>query len=138
MAGNMIQPLFNWQASNLDQEYRNFEQHVKLIFKGPLRKESADSKAAYLQIWLGSQGRGIIDSWGLDENDKTTDNICERLRQYFQPSKNVIFSRYLFRERKQQIGESTNSYINVLHNLVKDCGYDALADEMVRDQIISR
>jgi hypothetical protein len=25
-----------------------------------------------------------------------------------------------------------------LRNLVKDCGYDALADEMVRDQIISR
>jgi transposase InsO family protein len=120
----------------LDQEFRNFEQHVKLIFQGPLRKESGESKAAYLQIWLGSQGRAIIESWGLDDNDKTTDNICERFRQYFQPRKNVIFSRFLFRERKQQIGESTDSYVTVLRNLVKDCGYDALADEMVRDQIV--
>jgi hypothetical protein len=134
MAGNTVQPSFNWQASNLDQEFRNFEQHVKLVFQAPLRKESGESKAAYLQIWLGSQGRAIIESRGLDENDKTTDSICERFRQYFQPRKNVIFSRYLFRERKQQIGESTD--ITVLRNLVKDCGYDALADEMVLDHIV--
>ena len=47
-----------------------------------------------------------------------------------------MFSRYKFQERKQQQGETFETFVTDLRNLVKDCNYDK-PSEMVRDRIVA-
>ena len=47
-----------------------------------------------------------------------------------------MFSCYKFQERKQQQGETFETFVTDLRNLVKDCNYDK-PSEMVRDRIVA-
>ena len=38
MASSQLNSAINWEASNLEEEWKNFEEHVKLMFMGPLEK----------------------------------------------------------------------------------------------------
>ena len=53
MASSQLNPAINWEASNLEEEWKNFEEHTKLMFMGPLKKTSAEEQSAYLRIWIG-------------------------------------------------------------------------------------
>ena len=62
-ASSQLNPAINWEASNLEDEWKNFEGHAKLMFMGPLNKTSAEEQSAYLRIWIGETGRRIFKSW---------------------------------------------------------------------------
>ena len=44
MASSQLNPAINWEASNLEEEWKNFEEHTKLMFMGPLKKTSAEER----------------------------------------------------------------------------------------------
>ena len=39
MASSQLNLAINWEASNLEEEGKNFEEHAKLMFMGPLKKK---------------------------------------------------------------------------------------------------
>ena len=130
-------PTMNWSARNLSEEWRRFEQHAQLMFAGPLKKTGGDERAAYLLIWLGSEGREIFNSWNCtDEEGQNVKFLCEQFKKHFEPQKNALFSRYLFQSRSQKDDEPFSSFATDLRNLVKDCKYEK-PDDMVRDRIVA-
>jgi hypothetical protein len=50
--------------------------------------------------------------------------------------RNVIFERAKFNQRKQQEGESADSFIKALYTLVEHCEYGNLKEDMIRDRIV--
>ena len=42
----------------------------------------------------------------------------------------------MFNNRKQEEGESIDTYVNVLRNLAKNCDFKVLNDELIRDRIV--
>ena len=49
-----------------------------------------------------------------------------------------MVERYTFRQRAQRPGESVREYITALHELVANCNFGQLSDELIRDQLIEK
>ena len=54
----------------------------------------------------------------------------------FQVRKNVIYERARFSRRNQQSGETAEQYIMVLYDLVENCDYGTMKEEMSRDRLV--
>ena len=59
-----------------------------------------------------------------------------KLGSHFVKWRNVIFERCKFNQRKQEEGESVDSFITALHGLAEHCNYGALRSKMIRDRIV--
>jgi hypothetical protein len=60
----------------------------------------------------------------------------KRFNQHFIVTKNVIFERAQFNQRKQEPRESTEAFVTALHKLADSCDFGALREELIRDHIV--
>jgi hypothetical protein len=60
------------------------------------------------------------------------------LKAHFEPKKNVIAERYKYRQRAQGPNESIDQYITALRDLIRTCDYNAMENELLRDQIVEK
>ena len=129
-------PIINWNASNLAEAWRKFEQHVRLILEGPLSDKDEEVKVKYLLLWVGENGRDIYDTWNLSADDKKKLDVhFERFQQHVQPKKNSIFARYKFNEEKQETNEKIEQFVTRIGLMAKDCDFKE-PNEMIRDRIV--
>jgi len=64
---------------------------------------------------------------------KKPGKILEKLEEYFAPSRNVLYERYLFHSAQQQ---ANDQYIIRLRHLAENCKFGALHDEMLHDCLV--
>lgn len=63
-------PRFDWEDTNLPEQWERFKRHIELIFKGPLKEKSEEEKVAYLLLWIGEKGRDVHATWtGISATD---------------------------------------------------------------------
>ena len=67
---------------------------------------------------------------------KDYDKAVTALTTYFQPSKNAIYARHVFRNLQQQPGETVSQFATRLRKAGNDCVYGADEDKQIRDQIL--
>ena len=73
----------------------------------------------------------------LSEKDKTKIDRCmDSLENYFKPSRNVVYERYVFNTCVQQSDESVLSYVTRLRKMAASCEYGELMDEFIRDRLV--
>ena len=95
MASAPSNPSMNWSARNLNEEWHKFEQHAKLMFKGPLRAIDEESEHAHILIWVGETGRDIYNSWTLSkEESKPIQTLYNRFGDHTIPRKNSCLFTY--------------------------------------------
>ena len=122
---NATNPTLNWKSTSLNEEWKQFQQHCELMFAGPLKKASKEERAAYVLIWVGSEGREIYNSWTITaEQGQDYVFLFEQFRKHTAPQTNTVFSRYIFHTRKQKDDELFVGFATDLRILVKDCKYD--------------
>ena len=133
-------PKFEWDSTNLPDQWRKFKSHVELIFNGPLKEKSEAVKVNYLLLWIGDKGREIRNTWtDLDEEEQTEarsklKTYYDRFQAHVQPKLNPIFARYKFNNEIQ--GAATvEQFLTKLRTVVKDCSYTN-PEEMIRDRIV--
>ena len=86
---------------------------------------------------MGDEADDILQSLSLNDEDNATFNgVKAKFDAYFIGSRNVIYERAKFNQRKQMTGEAVDSFITSLHKLVEHCDYGALKDDMIRDKIV--
>ena len=86
-------PEIDWDSPNLSEALRKFQQHVELIFAGPLTELKEPEKIAYLLIWIGGKGRDIYNTWELsDEQKKTLKTSTQNLVSMQASSKHCLRS----------------------------------------------
>ncbi|KAK0142948.1 Paired box protein Pax-3 [Merluccius polli] len=93
-------------------------------------------KRALLLHCLGTEGQRIFLT--LPVTGVTYKSACEALQAFFVPRMNVVAERSRFRRRVQRQGESTVQYVAALRDLLVNCDFGALADDMIRNQIIEK
>ncbi len=129
-------PTMNWEATNLPEAWRKFQQHTELMFSGPLKKKGEDEKCSYLLLWVGEKGRDIFNTWTLSADEaKILKSYYDRFTAYVEPKANVIFARYKLHEKVQGEREPFEQFVTDLRLIIKDCIY-ANSDEMIRDRIV--
>jgi len=56
-------PQMDWEAKNLPGCWKHFQQHMELMFSGPLAAKKEEEKCSYLLIWCGKKGQDIANTW---------------------------------------------------------------------------
>ena len=86
---------------------------------------------------MGDKADDILQSFNLSEEDlKSYKTVKEKFDVHFIQRRNTIFERAKFSCRKQEPGESIETFITDLHCLARYCNYGNLHKEMIHDRIV--
>lgn len=70
------------------------------------------------------------------DEQKDAGAILDKLGQYFRPTSNVIFERYVFGNLKQEEGEPVDAFVTRLWEKAATCEYGAIRDKLIRDRLV--
>ena len=102
-----------------------------------LAEKDEEAQVNTLLYSMGDEADDILRSFRLSEEDaKSYDTVKSKFDGHFVKRRNVIYERAKFNQRKQEPGESVDSFITALYGLAEYCGYSTLHDEMIRDRIV--
>lgn len=93
-----------------------------------------EEKVDLLIYLMGEKAEEILKT--IPEPAVTLNELLTQLDAHFRPAKNVIFERFKFNTRKQQEDESVENFIRALHVQADLCDFNAMKDELIRDQIV--
>lgn len=106
------------------------------IATGLIHRENT-IRLATLRSAMGRECLQIFLNLNLSEDDKQNIDRClEALDQYFKPTRNVVYERYVFNTCMQGNDESTQSYVTRLRKLAASCEYGELTDDLIRDRLV--
>uniref|UniRef100_A0A3P9IMQ9 Retrotransposon gag domain-containing protein n=1 Tax=Oryzias latipes TaxID=8090 RepID=A0A3P9IMQ9_ORYLA len=72
----------------------------------------------------------------LPDQGTTMEDAMSALKAHFNPKRNAVAERHVFRKRAQSQTESILQYVAALRDLAATCGFDDKQDEMIRDQLV--
>ena len=76
---------------------------------------------------MGDAADNILSLLGLTSDEKKVyTTVKVKFESHFIKRRNVIFECCKFNQRKQEEGESVDSFITTLHGLKEHCNYGAL------------
>lgn len=64
------------------------------------------------------------------------DAVIKAMEEFCVGQTNEIYERFTFNKRDQEPNETIDAYVAMLQTLARTCKYEALEDEMIRDQIV--
>ena len=100
-------------------------------------KNSEATQVNSLIYSMGDQADDILRSFNLSEEEaKKYTTVKNKFDGYFIKRRNVIFERAKFNMRKQEEGETVDSFITTLYELAEHCNYGDLREEMIRDRLV--
>ena len=86
---------------------------------------------------MGDQADDILHSFNLTTTQlKQYHTVKARFDEHFVVRRNTIFERAKFNRRRQEDGETVDTFITALHAMAEHCDYGTLRDEMIRDRIV--
>ncbi|XP_070537022.1 uncharacterized protein [Ptychodera flava] len=126
MKGDLVQ---NWAFFRSNWE--NYEIATEL------NKKDQKIRVATLLSVMGKECFRIYKHLDMSEDDRTDEKkILDALEKHFEPTRNVIYERYVFNTCEQDVAESVDQYVTRLRQLATRCDFSTLTDEMVRDRIV--
>ncbi|XP_044741842.1 uncharacterized protein LOC123302816 [Chrysoperla carnea] len=124
---------------NLAENWKIFRRDLEIFIKAADISDTQTSsgrKTAVLLNFIGSKGKDLYNTFEFDEGEKEKfDVVLQKFENYVQPQKNLVLSSFLFNSRNQKDGETFESFVTELKNIVKDCEYKE-EERMVMDRII--
>ena len=122
---------------NKGKNWRLFKQSWKYYedATGLCTKPNKQRLATLLTI-IGKDGLELYNTFKFNEEDRTIEDVIQAFDKYCEPITNLTFERYKFLSRKQNTGESVDSYMTALHSLVSTCEYGTMQDEMIKDALV--
>ena len=90
-------------------------------------------------LLLHCAGPNVQDIFGTLSNTGSEYAIAlSKLNMYFTPIVNVPYTRHVFRQMKQNEGETILQFVTRLRIVANDCDYGNNRDDFVRDQVIEK
>ena len=118
-------PTVDWSTSNADESFENFKETVELLFEAPLAELSEERKIACLKLWSGEEGRAIVKTWELTDDQQTLETYWAKFKDYVKPKSNFRIARFKLRECRQQEGEPIDMFVKRLRTILAECQYTA-------------
>ena len=97
------------------------------------------SPGFYTPLLYGRDSQDVLGSTDITtDKNKHNGEVIKKFDTFFKVRKNIIFKWMCFNLRCQEEGETTEQFITSLYqfNLVEDCKYGALKDQMIHDRIV--
>lgn len=92
--------------------------------------------AAFLSV-IGEEALEVYETfvWTVDSESRKLEKVLEKFEKYCIPRSNVLFETYRFSSRKQNEGESIDSFVTALRRLADGCAFQD-KDRRIRDQVV--
>ena len=159
MALQLVQdgPKMNWTMdSKIYDQYLIWKSNVELIFSSALLDSSALQKSAYLRLWMGDEGKPLLNKWvstGRIEFDNPEEipatetrprvpqsngfiiqTFWDLLEEELRPKGNKLISiPELLSTKSKQGSKPLNEWLSYIYNLVEVCNYGDSKDRIIRD-----
>lgn len=128
-------PHFNFQAENLDSEYKKWSLQFKIFLKASnLQSEPDDRKVSLLLHHMGPGVLDVFQSFHEDIDTVSYDTVLKKFKEYFSPKKNLAIENNKFFNCRQTT-QSVVEYITLLKNLAATCEFQE-KDTIIRDIFI--
>lgn len=103
-----------------------------------LKDQSNEYRTATFITCIGPEGLEIYNGlpFANDADKGDIDKVIELMDAYCVGETNVIYERYIFKNREQESNESMDSYISSLRQLAISCDFRDQKDDFIRDQIV--
>lgn len=123
---------------NIVHNWKLFSQSFEIYMLASGRSTSTtEVQAAILLNFIGEEGLELYNTFKLSETDrKDVNKIKKAFEDHIKPRRNVIYERFLFYSRKQQVSESFEHFLTELKTRVKNCDFGDKEEEMIRDRIV--
>ncbi|CAB3986500.1 Transposon Tf2-9 poly [Paramuricea clavata] len=118
--------------SSLAQRWKEWRERFNMYTVAANIKDDAQKRAVLLYV-AGPSVHKIFKT--LQDTGTDFKTALEKLDEYFQPQKNVIYERYVFKQTHPTPGESVDSYITRLRTLAETCEFESAENE-IRDQFV--
>ena len=133
-------PPFDCQADGKAVRWNKYTDRLSNLFVG---YDIADSnrKKALLLTYAGDELNDIVDTIPAEEleageDEDVYDKLVKAVKKLFNPSTNIEFQRYQFRNTKQKSDNITEFY-NKLKCLAATCNFGERTEEEIKSQLIS-
>uniref|UniRef100_A0A8D8SZ70 CCHC-type domain-containing protein n=1 Tax=Cacopsylla melanoneura TaxID=428564 RepID=A0A8D8SZ70_9HEMI len=125
-------------TGNVAENYKDFVRDIKIFFAAT----ETDGKPEPVQVarLKNLMGEDALNQYSarttVPGKEETVDKVLGVLAEICLPKKNEIWDVYQFFNRKQQMGESFDSFYSALKKLVKSCAFDKQEDKLLKVQIV--
>ena len=118
--------------------YRCFQSfQTYLIAYGLDDKSVSDARPReILSHCLSTEGQRVFSSFDASSDSREGSTAIQNRNSG--PKHSIIMSRYNFRQRSQQAGESVIQFVAALRELSTLCNFGGLCEEMIRDKFIEK
>ena len=137
MASFQILPPEKFDFTHPEQWPRWYRRFERFRQASGLSSKSEENQVNTLIYSMGEEADDILYSFGLTEDErKSYTTVSTKFEAHFVKRRNPIYERAKFNMRRQEEGESVDSFITSLYRLAENCNYRELHNEMIRDQIV--
>ena len=113
------------------------ERFETYILASGISEKSGKQQCAVLKHVIGADAAAIAKTFSFTEEEQdNVDVLLNKYDDYFEPIRNVTVERYKFNKRIQQQGESFDSFLTDLRQLVKTCEYGDLTESLIKDRVV--
>ena len=131
-------------SGNIDANWKSFKQRFELYLLAIGTQADEKRKTAILLTCAGAAALEVYNSFEFpdDANDAEVLNkekyvlVIKKFDDYCAPKTNETYERFVFRQRKQQSGESFETFLTDLKLKSRTCNYSTLKDGLIRDQVV--
>src|SRR5436190_442654 len=138
-----LPPNLNLQGLDTASEWKFWKQSFDDYLVTTGQDEAADKvKLSLLRNMMGSVSARIVATLPLSDGDCLIyDSVIKAIDNYANPRTNVVFDRFMFNARKQEEGETFDSFLTDCRSLLKSCQYsdssgEPLENQLLRDKIV--
>ncbi|KAI8487249.1 hypothetical protein Bbelb_350470 [Branchiostoma belcheri] len=123
-------------SSSVAVRWKKWKRSFALYLKGKGVEDDGQKKALLLHT-AGAAVQDIYFTQVKEEDDKKKyDETVGVLDAYFIPKSNVAFERHMFRQVRQQDGETIDDLVCRLRQKASTCDFGGQVDVHIRDQVI--
>ena len=127
-----------FNTKNISEDWRKWREEFELYASLSLKDEEDKAKLQLLKYLIGADGREIYSTLKIDKEEKDggLKDVLDAFDTYCRPKCNETVERFRFNVRKQEPGETIETFITDLKTLAANCNYGEIADSLVRDRIV--
>ena len=101
-----------------------------------LDKESEPRKVSLLLHCIGESSIDVSTAQGIDVSKDTLAEAIKKLKEFMEPTRNVVYERYKFFARIQEEDEPVDNFVADLRVLASTCEFGDQTDSLIRDKIV--
>ena len=99
--------------------------------------EDERKKVSILINVIGSEALKKYDHFNINENEMShCEKVLDIMQKKLVAEKNVIYTRYMFNSRVQNLEEDFETFYTEIVKLVDECDYDKFRNDLLRDKIV--